>query len=123
MHIKLALLALLLSPAAFADDEKPFPHCRKKTDSYHDMIERSHKKAQSCAKDSDCVLLFEGPKLSWCDLGFAISKKAMGSAWLKKLERLRVQAEKACPEPDNQQTCSAAPKTRAVCVRKRCETN
>jgi len=115
-------MILAFSTSAHAGEGR-LPHCKKKTDRYHDLIERSNDKKQRCNKDSDCVLLFEGNKLSWCDSGFAISKTAMGNAWLKKLERARKQAEEACPEPDVARvSCAAEPASKAKCVKKRCET-
>jgi hypothetical protein len=120
--MKLLLIILAFSAPAYAN-EGTYPHCKKRTDRYHDMIERSNDKKQRCKKDSECVLLFEGKKLSWCDSGFALSKTAMGNSWLKKLERARKQAEDACPEPDaNRATCAAQPAEKAKCVKNRCET-
>lgn len=118
----LLLLILTFSASAHAGEDA-YPQCKKKADRYHDMIERSNNKKQRCNKDSDCVLLFEGDKLSWCDLGFAISKTAMGNAWLKRLERARKDAERDCPEPAaDRARCAAVPAKKAKCVRKRCET-
>jgi hypothetical protein len=114
---------LLLSSPVHANDQA-YPHCKRKTDRYHDLIERSNTKKQRCSRDSDCVLLFEGNKLSWCDLGFALSKTAMGNSWLKKLERARVEAEKSCPTPPaDRATCSTKPATKAKCIKRRCETD
>ena len=118
----LLLMILTFSSSVHAGEDS-YPQCKRKTDRYHDMIERSNNKKQRCSKDSECVLLFEGDRLSWCDLGFSISKTAMGNAWLKKLERARKDAEKSCPEPPaDRSKCSGVPARKAKCVKNRCET-
>lgn len=124
MIVLLFLLWPAPAPAAPTAQARAALECEDKTRDFDHAREEINYQTQSCRKDRDCVLLFQGAKLSTgCDLGVAAARKVMGTAYFSRLKKLRSEAESVCPAPDpSRPHCRGVPAKRAVCRDQVCDT-